>query len=196
MELDDLKKSWQQSNQHAHLPDKDIRELIQNKTKGPVAQLKHRFRRGMLLIIVVAAYVVIESNGFYGSKQFLLWYLLSFCAFILVYFYYNYRLLSQMQATEESVKTNLQRQVRLLKKGLKWRLLVTRSMVALYAMTLEIIMHLHPGSFPNWQGKSWVFRLAVYLGVFVLIFAISKWGTDRRYKKHIRYLEELAEQMQ
>lgn len=196
MELDDLKKSWQQSNEKVTLPDKDIRELIRNKTTGPVAQLKRRFRRGMLLIVFIAAYIVIESNGYSGSKQFLQGYLLSFCAFILVYFYFNYRLLSQMQATEESVKTNLQRQVRLLKNGLKWRLLVTRTMVALYAVMLEVMMHLHPGNFPKWQAQSLGVRLAVYLGVFVLIFAISRWGTDLRYKKHIRYLEELAGQLQ
>lgn len=63
-------------------------------------------------------------------------------------------------------------------------------------LILEWIMYLHPGQFPKWHMQSLPVRSAVYAAVFALLFVISKLGTDRRYKKQMAYLENLAAQLQ
>lgn len=197
MELDDLKQSWQKATERAERPNRDVQEMLQNRSEGPVAQLKRRFRKGLLLMPALVGISFFELHADNTISWLVRGYLLVFCFLMLIYFYLSYRLVSKMQNMHETVKANLQRQVELLKTGLKWRLLITRSMFLLYAILLEVFMYVRPNDgLSNWRAHSLPFRLCAYAGAFIAGYLISKYATNHRYKKQITYLEQLVAQMQ
>ena len=53
MELEDLKHQWQQADQIHKPKNKDIMEMIQHESYGPVAALKRSFRKQMIAMTVV-----------------------------------------------------------------------------------------------------------------------------------------------
>jgi hypothetical protein len=196
MELDELKQSWQKATEKMELPNRDVLELIQHRSEGPVAQLKRRFRKGMILILLVTGFSLIELHGKSDLSEIMKWYLAGFCGMILIYFYLSYRLVSKMQEMQETVKANLQRQVHLLKTGLKWRLIVTRSMFVLYMVFLEAYMYLRPkDGLTQWRALPTGERLVIYAGIFLFMYLLTKYATTHRYKRHIEHLERLTEQM-
>lgn len=198
MELDDLKQKWTTSNEKIKLPDRDILDMIQNDSQGPVAKLKRRFRKGMVLlpaIAIITATRLAQKHGF--IYEVFTWYFITFCLLITLYFYLNYRVVSQIQTVEGDVKTNLKRQVLLLQTGLKWRLLITRGLMILFIILLEFLMQLkQDNGFEGWHHQPIFLRLLVYAGTFSGFYLLTKFATNLRYKKHIRHLESLTEQMQ
>ena len=81
MELDELKKSWQRFGEKMKAPQKDIQELIKNRSEQPLAKLKRRFRKGILLMPAIASIVIIQfSHNSDFASHVLVWYLLCFCA--------------------------------------------------------------------------------------------------------------------
>ncbi|MDQ6608532.1 MAG: hypothetical protein M3Y85_01780 [Bacteroidota bacterium] len=197
MELDELKQSWTKSNEKIKIPDRDILEMIRNNSDGPVAKLKRRFKKGMFIlpaIALIAGTKLVQKHGFIFDVFTL--YFFTFCFLITIYFYLNYRLVSQIQAVDGDVKTNLKRQVRLLQAGLKWRLLITRGMMVLFIIVLELLMQLkQDNGFEKWHTQPVVIRLLIYAGAFLFFYLLTKFATNLRYNKYIRHLEVLTEQL-
>ena len=198
MELDDLKQNWAKSNETIKYRHRDVLEIIQGRSEGPAAKLKRRFRKGMIALPLIASIAITKLSKKSGFiYEVFTWYLIGFCLLIMIYFYLNYRLISRMQTMEGDVKTHLQRQVRLLRQGLKWRLLITRSLLLVFFLLLEFFMYQKQDmGIDDWSHQSLALRLSVYAGVFLFFYFLTKWATDHRYKKHIRHLEMLTEQME
>jgi len=198
MELDDLKKTWQQSNENIKAPQKDIRELIQSRSEQPLAKLKRRFRKGILLMPVIAAIVVIEfSRKQDFASRFLVWYLLCFCLIMMLYFYVNYRLVNRTQLSEGDVYSNLVIQTKMLTQLLQLRLLLMRGAIALFFLLLEVLMYLRHGKgYESWQAHSIFFRLAVYVVTFIFFFFFTRLAINHRYRKNIQYLQLLVKELE
>jgi hypothetical protein len=126
----------------------------------------------------------------------LYWYFIGFCVGVMAYFYFNYRLVSRMQTMENSVKENLLQQIQTLQAGLKWRLIITRSLVVIFILLLELLLFLHQEPrFSGWYGQPLHIRLLAYAGAIVFFYLLTKFALHHRYGKHIRYLQTLTEQM-
>jgi hypothetical protein len=196
MELDDLKTGWQLEK--GGTGNRDILQMIRSRSEGPAARLRRRFRKGMLILPVLAVVSAREFFGRHGAIfEALSWYLMGFCLLLFVYFFLNYRLLGQMQSVEGDVRNHLKRQVRLLRKGLYWRLLLTRSMFVSMFLLLELLMYLKKDAgFESWEGRPLLFRLAVYAGVFAFLYFFTKKATNHRYKKHFEDLDQLVHEME
>ena len=194
MELDELKKSWQRFGEKMKAPQKDIQELIKNRSEQPLAKLKRRFRKGMLLMPAIASIVIIQfshNNDF--ASHVLVWYLLCFCAIMLVYFYVNYRLVSKMESNESDVHSNLLRQTKLLTQLLQFRLLLMRGAVALFFALVELMMYFrHGGGYESWHARPVIYRLLVYVGTFIFFFFFTRIAMNHRYRKNIRHLQDLV----
>ena len=197
MEIDDLKESWRNSTGKIKTPERDIIALIQNKGNGPAAQLKRRFRKGLLLIPFVACIVTIQfSKKGNLFSDVLYWYFIGFCVGVMAYFYFNYRLVSRMQTMENNVKENLLQQVQTLQAGLKWRLIITRGLVVIFILLLELLLYLRQEPrFSGWYGRPVHIRLLAYAGAVIFFYFLTKFALHHRYGKHIRYLQTLTEQM-
>lgn len=197
MELDDLKQAWNKSDNAISHGNRNIIELIQNKSAGPAAKLKRRFKKGMILIPFILSIAVLKLTKHSGLlPQLLVWYLSMFGIAMMTYFYLNYRLINSMQTLEGSVKDNLQKQVKLLRIGLRWRLLITRGMFLTFIVLTELLMYFKivPET-ENWRQYGLFLRLSIYAGSALFFYFLTKFATDFRYKKHILRLEELIEEM-
>ena len=194
MELDELKKSWQRFGEKMKAPQKDIQELIKNRSEQPLAKLKRRFRKGILLMPAIASIVIIQfSHNSDFASHVLVWYLLCFCAIMLVYFYVNYRLVSKMESNESDVHSNLLRQTKLLTQLLQFRLLLMRGAVALFFALVELMMYFrHGGGYESWHERPVIYRLLVYVGTFIFFFFFTRIAMNHRYRKNIRHLLDLV----
>ena len=198
MELDDLKKSWQKTSETIDLGNADIRKIIRNRSEQPLAKLKRRFRKGMLLMPAVAGIMTVE---FYQKKSFAVHfayvYLLCFCAIMMLYFYVNYRLVSNMYSIEGDVRSNLVMQTKTLTRFLRLRLLLMRGALALFFILLEVLMYFgHGHDYESWQAHGLLIRASAYVLLFTVFFFFSRVAINHRYRKNIRHLEFLIKELE
>jgi len=198
MELDELKQPWQQSAENIKPSTTNIMELIQNKNYGPVAQLKHRFRKQTVLILIVACIVTMNLSRHHDVfSDALFWFYIVFCIAIAGYFYCNYRLVSRMQYMDDMVKSNLEQQVHLLETGLKWRLIITRVLFVVFLIFMEVLLYFHQEpSLVKWYAQPLLVRLSAYTALTVAFYFLTKYVFRYKYGRHIEYLKKLVQQMQ
>lgn len=198
MELDELKQSWKQSTENINLSNTNIMELIQNKSYGPIASLKRRFRKQLIILPVVVALLAIQLSRHHAIfSDILFWCYVVICLLICGYFYFSYRLVSNMQCADCMVKANLEKQIHMLAKAYKWRLIVMRLLFIFFIVLLEVMLYFQQEpSLIKWYAQPLSVRLLCYAGLVVLFYVVSKLILNRKYGKHIRYLKELVQQMQ
>jgi hypothetical protein len=198
MELDDLKQTWQES-QLTKPSNTNIMELIQHKSYGPLAALKKAFRKQILLMIILPAYVVLTNTDDVGHalKSVMLWAYIAFVLGVIVFTYYNYRIVSKMESMDNLVKTNLEQQVNLLQTRMKWKktgLMIALLFFILLAETVPYFQHYR--MLDKWHSVAPGIRFLSYVSFLILQSFISTWVNERRYGRHLRYLKELANEMQ
>ncbi|MEO8962495.1 MAG: hypothetical protein ABI325_11480 [Ginsengibacter sp.] len=198
MELDDLKQTWQQS-QSTKTSNTDIMELIQHKSYGPVASLKKAFRKQILLMTIIPAIIIFNNAGNLNSvlNSVILWCYLAFCIGVIVFSFYNYRIVSKMESMDNLVKANLEQQVDLLETRMKWK--KTGLMIALifFILLTEIVPYFqHYRMLDKWHSLHTAIRYFIYAGLFALQYFANTWVNERRYGRHLKYLKELANEMQ
>src|SRR5690349_9338518 len=115
MELDELKNTWQQMPSQKNI-NTDIMEIIQHKTYGPLAALKKTFRKQMVLMFLIPFILLLTNvQNIQGVlTSILFWCYVAFCIYIIVFAYYNYRIVNKMEAKDAVVKTTLEQQIHLL----------------------------------------------------------------------------------
>lgn len=196
MELDELKKGWRTSVERIQTPSRDIQSFINNEGGSPVKQLRNRFRRGMILVPVIIAIALSRFSHHHGLAFTLFFsFLLVFALSMTGYFYYNYKLLGKAQPMNVTVKEHLQKQVSMLEKGVRFRLIFTRSMAVLFIVLVEILMY-GGEELRGWNSESLITRLAVYAAVFAVFYAGTHLAVTHRYGKHIRHLRELVNELE
>ncbi len=198
MELDDLKQTWQQS-QSTKTSNTDIMQLIQHKTYGPVASLKRAFRKQIVLMILVPAIILFNNAGDLSSvlNSVILWCYLAFCIGVIVFSYYNYRMVRKMESMDNLVKANLQQQVSLLETRMKWKKTGLMMALVFFILLLEIIPYFQQyRMLDKWHALHPAIRFLIYAALFALQYFANTWVNERRYGRHLSYLKELAGEMQ
>jgi len=197
MELDDLKKSWKESTENIP-PANNIMELIHNKSNGPLAILKKRFRKRLILLPLMVAFVIINLSRHHAIfSDALFWCFIAFCIMMCGYFLFSYRLMHHFKYMETEVKANLERQVKTLEKIYRVRLIIIRAFSVLYIVLLEVLLYYNQEpSLVKWYAQPLFIRLSGYAAVLVILFFVSKYVLNHKYGRHIKYLKELVGQMQ
>ena len=198
MELDDLKQTWQQS-QSAKPLNTNIMELIQHKSYGPLAALKKTFIRHILFMIIWPAYIIIDNidDLHYAFNNVLFWVYIAFSLGIIVFTYYNYRIVSKMESMDNLVKANVEQQVDLLQTRMKWKKTGLTIATLFFIALVEIIPYFqHYRMLDKWHAVAPVIRFLSYAAFMIFQYFVSTWLNERRYGRHLRYLKELANEMQ
>lgn len=197
MELDDLKPTWQQSQ--STTSNTDIVQLIQHKTYGPVASLKKAFKKQIVLMVFVPAIILLNNSADLGSAlhSVILWCYLAFCAAVIVFSYYNYQMVSKMESMDNLVKANLEQQVSLLETRMKWKKTALMISLIFFILLVEIVPYFqHYRMLDKWHALHPAIRLLMYAALFAIQYVANTWVNERRYGRHLRYLKELADEMQ
>ena len=133
--------------------------MIHQKSSGPIATLKHGFRKQMTLVTVVMSMIIVThaKNVNNVSSNILFWSYIAFCLAMIAGCYFNYRLTREMESMDDKVKNNLEQHVTLLEQRMKWQMIVARMMLLLFSNSFAKLMTL---SFQSFLEK---ISLAAYL---------------------------------
>lgn len=198
MELDDLKKIWNETP----IPNKTnpkIMDFIQHKSYGPLAQLKRTYRKQIVLMTVVPL-LLLASNLNNVDKTLtsvLFWFYVAFCIGMAFFARYNYRIVERMQTMDLMVKTNLEQQVELLQKRAQLEILTLRFVTIFFILLLEVLPYFQDYSMLNkWHSLSPFIRFGAYIGLLLLQYVMNRRVKEYKVGRHLTYLKQLAKEMQ
>lgn len=197
MELEDLKNTWQQTP--VKKINTDIMEIIQHKSYGPVAALKRTFRKQMVLMFLIPLMLLATNlNDIQGVlTSILFWSYVAFCICIIVFAYYNYRIVRKMERMDTMVKTNLEQQIQLLEKRASWEVAGMRGVLLFFVVLVEVVPYLqHYRMLDKWHSLPVAIRFGAYAVLLALQFFLNKKIKQRKVGRHLAYLKELVKEMQ
>jgi ABC-type Fe3+ transport system permease subunit len=208
MELENLKSIWNELETQP-TPEKDgelILALLQKRSRGPVARMRHNLIRELLLISVtyipVIIFYLVEFEGRLSAISGLLFLLgLFFCG----YYYRKMKLLKEMQCVTCMVRPNLARQVETLKKYTRFYLLAGTLIIPFTAIYVYAILRwklphasglrlYHQLSPAPWWTNS-IYWLLLLAPLTIVIYYLNAWYINRLYGRHIKKLQELLREM-
>jgi hypothetical protein len=199
MELDDLKQSWKDNDSKQKPLHKNIIKMIQNKSYGPVAELKRAFRKQMSLmaLLPILMFMVSLNDVHKALTSVLYWSYVVLCMGSLVFAYYNYRIADELQGMDGMVKSNLEKLVNLLQKRLKWNIIGLRLFTVLFIILLEVIPHFqHYSMLDKWHSLPTWARFSIYAGFMLFQYVMSPIVMQRKFGRHLNYLKDLVKEME
>ena len=198
MELDDLKQTWKQTPEKNNLKT-NIMELIQHKDYGPVAAMKRVYRKQIILMSIIP-FILLATNLMdlrIVLTSVMFWSYFAFCVGIVVFAYYNYRIVRKMEVMDEMVNTNLEHQINLLEKRKKWELAGMRGGLIFFMTLTEVVPYFqHYRMLDLWHSFSPVIRISTYLLLLFLQYFLNKRISQRNLGVHLAYLKNLVKEMQ
>lgn len=99
MELDELKNQWIQADKIQKTKNQNIMEIIQNKSYGPVAELKKSFKKQMIGMAIIPI-LFIAANLEHIDKilsSALFWFYILFCIGAVIFARLNYAVVEKME---------------------------------------------------------------------------------------------------
>ena len=198
MELDDLKQSWKETPIPTPV-NKNIMEMIQHKSYGPVAALKRGFRKQMI-IMALMPFILLLTNASDISKPLtsvLYWSYVAVAIGVIIVAYYNYRIADKMQDMNGMVKANLEQQVSVLQTRLRWKIIGLRIVFIFFIVLLEVLPYIqHYRMLDKWHSLPLLARFAVYIGFLLLQYFVSPLIIQRKFGRHLNYLQSLVKEME
>jgi hypothetical protein len=198
MDLDELKNTWQQMPPQKNI-NTDIMEILQHKSYGPLAALKKTFRKQMVAMFLIPFLLLLtNAQDIQGVlTSILFWSYVAFCIYIIVFAYYNYRIVSKMEEKDAMVKTTLEQQIHLLEKRANWQVASTRVVLLFFIMLVEVVPYLqHYRMLDKWHALPVPVRIGAYAFLLLLQYLLNKTIKQRKIGRHLDYLKELLRQMQ
>jgi hypothetical protein len=197
MELDELKQTWQQATSEKP-SNTDIMELIQQKSYGPVAALKRVFRKQMVMMSLIPLVLVLTNlndvSAVYTSIIF--WSYVAFCIGVIFFAAYNYRIAGKMEEMHAEVKQNLEQQVSLLEKRMRWELIGLRCVLIFFVILLETIPYVqHYRMLDKWHSLSPFIRFALYAALAAVQYFTNRRLSYHKVGRHLAYLKGLVSEM-
>ncbi len=205
MELDDMKNIWKDNSIEAASVDK-ISTMIGRQSQSPIAKMKRNLRMELLILIfslgIVAAYYFIAFKSEYsiiGWVYALL--LVLFC----YYFFRKNKLLNEMQCSSCRVKSNLELQLRMLERYVRFYLISGTAILPILFIFLGIVLYYKKPIlinetilYPSATNPVWEFLLAWFILLSVstmIMWVLNRGYVNKLYGRHINKLKQLLTQI-
>jgi hypothetical protein len=198
MELDDLKQTWKQANIQKD-KNTDIMDLMKHKSYGPIAALKREFRKQIIVMALLPLFLLFTTIDDLSQifSNVLFWSYVAFCLGMVVFASANYRIVDKMGRMDRMVRLNLEQQIDLLEKRLKWKIVALRITLLFFIALLEIVpLFQHYRMLDKWHSLSPFVRFGSYSALLVLQYFLSRIVSERKFGGHIKYLKALMNEMQ
>jgi hypothetical protein len=216
MELESLKYIWHslEAPPAQSMDRQELMALLERRSRGPVARMRRNLiGEGILMLVTYTPAVLWYLLAFDGRLSAISWLFALLAAAFFGYYYRKYRLLKKMECVTCQVKSNLARQVKTLKKYIRFYLLAGTAMIPVsFFLSYVIIrwkmpsvftypsspagqslyLHLHP--IPWWGNP--VFWLILMVPLTIGIYYANAWYINRLYGRHIKKLQELLQEME
>src|SRR6185295_19009207 len=205
MELDDMKNIWKNKTIEAADADK-ISAMIGKQSQSPIAKMKRNLRMELLILIpslgLGAAYHFIAFKSEYsiiGWVYALLLFL--FC----YYFYRKNKLLNEMQCSSCRVKSNLELQLRMLARYVRFYLVSGTAVLPILLIFLGIVLYYKKPTlvnetvlYPSATNPVWKFLFAWLVLLLVsttIMWVLNRGYVNKLYGRHIIKLKQLLAQI-
>jgi len=209
MELDSLKYAWRTLASRP-VPENSpgqIRALLQQRSKGPVAKMRRNLVGELLLILVTyTPAILFYFLEFDGKLSGIAWLFILLVIILAVYFHRKSRLLNAMQCAEFDICSSLRQQVDTLKRYIRFYVRAGTVMIPVMAILSWLIIR---WKFPRMPGADLFYRisgspwwqhpliwLAMLIPVTVGVYFLNVWYVGRLYGQHIRKLQDLLREME
>jgi Ca2+/Na+ antiporter len=205
MELDDLKNIWNDKGIEAPGADK-ISAMIGRQSQNPIAKMKRNLRMELLILIfslgIVAAYYFIAFKREYSIIGWVYTLLLVlFC----YYFFRKNKLLNEMQCSSCHVKSNLELQLRMLGRYVRFYLISGTAILPILFIFLGIVLYYKKPTlisetilYPSATNPVWKFLLAWFILLSVsttIMWVLNRGYVNKLYGRHINKLKQLLAQI-
>lgn len=199
MELDELKNEWKQTDKTQKPKNQNIMELIQNKSNGPIAELKRSFKNQIIgMTVLPIAYIA--ANLEHIDKTFvsaLFWFFIMFCVSVIIFARLNYAIVEKMEGMDGKVKLNLEQQIVILETRIRQKLIGIHTAFLLFIGLLEVLPYFQNFQMLNkWHSLSPFIRFGAYSALFLYQYFVTRMGSRRGSEQHLANLKELVKQMQ
>ena len=198
MELDELKQTWNITPTENKL-NTDIMELIQHKSYGPLAALKDAFKKQIIFMAIIPVVLILTNSGNIENvlRSIIFWSYVAFCIGIIVFSYYNYRLVEKMELMDTMVKTSLEQHIRLLENQMNRELIIMRCVLLFFIVLVEVVPYIQDMRILNaWHAVNPFIRFSAYACFLALQYFMNRRVKQRKVGRHIDYLKSLVKDMQ
>ena len=169
--------------------------MIQHKSYGPVAALKRSYRK-QITVMALLPFLLLFTNLDDIQKpltSILFWSYVAFCIGIIVFAFYNYRLVERMQTMDQVVKHNLEQQIITLETRLHWMIIGLRIALLFFIALTEIVPYFqHYRMLDKWHSLPVWIRACSYATLVIMQYFLSPLVLKRKFGRHLTYLKELA----
>jgi hypothetical protein len=201
MELDTLKNSWNTISVDVNRNEFDIISATKKEMTSPLDRLKKRARKQTKILPLLFAFlVVIAVKVPKAGDSFLLWTALVILPVTTIYYYFNLKLISELELFNGSVKNDIQTKIKRLINSNTIYLILTRAVFGVLIILFEIFLrdnrsNLIPG-LETMKAVVFPVRLVIYAGIFGIHYLISRYTFNLYFGKHIKQLKSILADMQ
>lgn len=198
MELDDFKQAWKE-NKLKRNTNKDIMQMIQQKSYGPVEGLKRAFRKQMILMSILPVLIFLanahDADSVLSSIMF--WCYVAFCLGMALFAYYNYRIVDKLNSIDGILKSNLEKQINILEKRMQLNIIQLRIVMMFFIVLTEVVPYLqHFRMLDKWHSLHPLIRFGSYAALLILQYFASRALSKRKFGNHLNQLRELVKEME
>jgi hypothetical protein len=190
MELESLKYIWHSLEAPPALEQdrQTILDLIHRKSQAPVSRMRRNLvGEGILLLLAYTPATIVFLLAFDGRLAAIAWLYILLAGFFFIYYVFKYRLLSKMQCPTCQLRSNLARQVDMLKKYVRFYLVAGTAMIPI-TYFLACMM-------ADWKLANPVLWLTLLVPITVGMYFINASYINRLYGRHIKKLQELLHEL-
>lgn len=204
MELDDLKDIWKDKSVEAAGAD-EISAMIGRQSQSPIAKMKRNLRMELLIVIfsfgAVAVYYFIAFKSQYSIIG---WVYALLIVLFCYYFLRKNKLLNEMQCSSCRIKSNLELQLRVLERYVRFYLISGTAVIPLLFIFLGIVLYYKKPTlnqtilYPSETNPVWKFLLAWLILLTIataIMWVLNKGYVNKLYGRHINKLKQLLEQI-
>jgi hypothetical protein len=199
MELDDFKHAWKEADKNQKPLNQNIMDILQNKSYGPISMLKREFRKHMRFLIVLPIIILATNMADVSAvlNSVMFWSYVMVCIGGYIFFYYNYKLVRNIEAMDGMVKSNLEQTASTLETRLKWHYLGARLVLLFFIVLTEVLPYFqHARMLDKWHSLPVIARFSTYAALLVLQYFLSRFYLQKKFGQHVAYLKQLVKEMQ
>lgn len=202
MELDQLKEMWgDMATVKNGSSDEEIQAMLRKKSKSPIAKMKRNLMIEMIAVILLYAWIIIDYvmkfKGVMLSIPLLIFVL---GVLFMIYYIRKRKLLKDMECVTCEVKSNLQQQLTILGKYVRFYMLAGTLLFPLTMIFVSTVMFFYSQEMKQAkEPTSFLLFLAIVTGIAIIltipIYFLNKWYVRKLYGQHVEKLKLIVNEM-
>lgn len=202
MELDQLKEMWgEMATVKKGSSYEEIQAMLHKKSKSPIAKMKRNLMIEMVAVIVLYTLIIIDYAMKYSGVMLSIPLLMFVLGVLFVIYYIRKRkLLKDMECVTCEVKSNLQQQLTILGKYVRFYMLAGTLLFPLTMIFMSVVLYFYSAEMQQVSKPVPFLPFIAVVTVIALILTIpiyflNKWYVRKLYGQHVEKLKLIVSEM-